>query len=124
MTVEECLEEAEQKNDPSIFTDGSIVCAEGYTDNKELHPITIECNNPGSGFTFRGCYPLDEPNSVDALDKTDKDDPTTEQLALRIIKENALFHFDPSSGSDYVTIDNGKVAEIKSLPTKSKISQP
>ena len=48
-----------------------------------------------------------------AYDKENDDDPTTEQLALRIIKENALFHFDPSSGSDYVTIDNGKVAGDK-----------
>ena len=92
-------------------------CAGGYEDWTEYHPFRLICPQTGEKFVLRGCYPLDQGEG----DNPSVHDPTDDQLALRILESESLFHFDPNAGSDFVDYDqsdSNKLVSIKSLPNK------
>ncbi len=90
--------------------EAETTCATGYTDNENLHPFRLRCDSNGGEFELLGCYPLNQGDG----DDPDIDDPTTEQLALRIIKENAIFYFDPDDAATVTTESDGRIKKISS----------
>ena len=82
-----------------------------YTDDKDLYPITMSCNETGGEFTFSGCYLKNQGEG----DNPSIDDPTVEQKAKRIININAIYWFDPDATDAITPHADGNVESITSV---------
>ena len=103
--ISSCNTDDEAKSEKACLQ--QVSCDNGYSDNPELHPLKITCNETGGVFIFSGCF------------EDTGNEPTNEELAHRIISANALFHFDPNDASTVSTDSDDRVTEIRSLPTKT-----
>ena len=91
-------------------------CANDYADNSTYHPLSLHCDSTGADFRFSGCYPLDDLS--DNFDDETIDDPTDDQLAIRIIENHAQYWFDPNASGAILKDATDKVEKITSVSLK------